>query len=27
MRRDLKIEPVPLRLSFRAPKNPFDDRR
>ena len=24
MRRDLKLAPVPMRLSFRAPKNPFD---
>jgi GTP-binding protein len=24
MRRDLKLGPVPMRLSFRAPKNPFD---
>jgi GTP-binding protein len=24
MRRDLKLGPVPMRLTFRAPKNPFD---
>jgi GTP-binding protein len=24
MRRDLKLGPVPMRLSFRSPKNPFD---
>ena len=27
MRRDLKIGPIPLRLSFRAPRNPFDADR
>jgi GTPase len=27
MRRDLKIGPIPLRLSFRSPKNPFDKAR
>ncbi|QNN64464.1 ribosome biogenesis GTPase Der [Sphingomonas rhizophila] len=27
MRRDLKLGPVPLRLTMRAPKNPFDDKR
>ncbi len=26
MRRDLKLGPVPLRLTLRAPKNPFDDK-
>ena len=26
MRRDLKLGPVPMRLTFRAPKNPFDRR-
>ena len=24
MRRDLKLGPVPMRLTFRSPKNPFD---
>ena len=27
MRRDLKLAPVPMRLSFRAPKNPYDRGR
>ena len=27
MRRDLKLGPVPLRLTMRAPKNPFDSKR
>ena len=27
MRRDLKLGPVPLRLTLRAPKNPFDEKR
>ncbi len=27
MRRDLKLAPVPMRLSFRAPKNPFQRDR
>jgi GTP-binding protein len=27
MRRDLKLAPVPMRLSFRAPKNPYDRER
>jgi GTP-binding protein len=27
MRRDLKLGPVPLRLTLRAPKNPFDRTR
>ena len=27
MRRDLKLAPVPMRLSFRAPKNPYDKGR
>ncbi|MBA3666913.1 MAG: ribosome biogenesis GTPase Der [Sphingomonas sp.] len=26
MRRDLKLGPVPLRLTLRSPKNPFDDK-
>ncbi|RIX32124.1 ribosome biogenesis GTPase Der [Sphingomonas edaphi] len=26
MRRDLKLGPVPLRLTMRAPKNPFDNK-
>ena len=26
MRRDLGFGPVPLRLTMRAPKNPFDDK-
>ena len=26
MRRDLKLGPVPLRLTLRAPKNPYDDK-
>ena len=26
MRRDLKLGPVPLRLTMRAPKNPFDSK-
>jgi len=24
MRRDLKLGPVPLRMTMRAPKNPYD---
>ena len=27
MRRDLKLAPVPMRLTFRAPKNPYDKGR
>jgi GTP-binding protein len=27
MRRDLKLGPVPMRLTFRAPKNPYDRGR
>ena len=27
MRRDLKLAPVPMRLTFRAPKNPYDRGR
>ena len=27
MRRDLKLGPVPLRLTMRAPKNPFHDKK
>jgi GTPase len=27
MRRDLKLGPVPLRLTMRSPKNPFDNSR
>jgi GTP-binding protein len=27
MRRELKLGPIPLRLSLRAPKNPFDSAR
>src|SRR4029453_11459036 len=27
MRRDLKLGPVPMRFTFRAPKNPFDRER
>ena len=27
MRRDLKLGPVPMRLSFRAPKNPYQRDR
>ena len=27
MRRDLKLGPVPMRLTFRAPKNPYDRSR
>jgi GTP-binding protein len=27
MRRDLGLGPVPLRMTMRSPKNPFDDRR
>jgi GTPase len=27
MRRDLKLGPVPMRLSFRAPKNPYEKAR
>ncbi len=27
MRRDLGLGPVPLRLTLRAPKNPFDEKR
>jgi GTPase len=27
MRRDLKMAPVPMRLTFRAPKNPYETER